>query len=211
MCNIFQFNKLFHQFLRIIGEGRRPGLNTANSTLATTNDQLPPAYCAVQIGQELLTTTNSTSPPSSSVQPTTTDTNVGDISGPRVLYNSQTHRIRTLKLHRRATAAVTDSSQNSIPPATNAFSSGADTLPRISTTSRASVLPSSQLTSRDVAQILRPSNLEQYHHELDNPSGTRLNRSMSVRPSARYNFSEQARQEESTVPTDIISNPNSVI
>lgn len=126
------------------------------------------------------------------------------MAGPRVLYNSQTHRIRTLKLHRRATAIVADSNESG-PPTSSAFSSGADTLPRISsstTSRRGSVLPppppppSIQLTSHDVAQILRPSNLEQY--QLDNAT-SRLNRSMSVRPSARYNFNEPPSVDESTM------------
>lgn len=103
---------------RILGEPsnnrrQRPSLHQTQSPPETS---LPPAYSTVIV--------DNANHPDESV----TDASMQSEIGPRVLYNSHTHRNHTLELHRRTTSA-------DLTPAQRAQT----------------------LTARDVAQLLRPS------------------------------------------------------
>lgn len=118
---------------------QRPSLQQSTTTAGDSNiptdeSSLPPAYSTVLVDPSTYAM-NIIIPPLSQTE----------IVGPRVLYNSQTHRSRTLKLQRRRTTTPEITTQRTV------------TVPDESSIVTRQA-PS--ITANDVAQILRPSQLQ---------------------------------------------------
>lgn len=121
-----------------------------------------------------------------------------EIVGPRVLYNSQTHRDRTLKAQRRRTTTP----EQMAPAQSRAY--GAETLPRMQ--SSAVRRPAQLITANEVAQILRPSILQQRAASLgecvDQEQLVALQRSLSTRSAEELVPSEAPLGQSSIIELD---------
>lgn len=123
-----------------------------------------------------------------------------EIVGPRVLYNSQTHRDRTLKAQRRRTTTP-----DQMAPAPS-WAYGAETLPRM----QSSVVrrPAQAITANEVAQILRPSILQQQQRAaslgecVDHEQLVALQRSLSTRSAEELVLSEAPLGQSSIIELD---------
>lgn len=127
-----------------------------------------------------------------------------EIVGPRVLYNSQTHRDRTLKAHRRRTTTP-DQMAPTTPPS-RAY--GAETLPRMQASSGVR-RPAQSITANEVAQILRPSLLQQQQQRaaslgecVDQEQLVALQRSLSTRSAEELVMSEAPLGQSSIIELD---------
>lgn len=146
-------NSIRRSVRRILGEPsnnrrQRPPLQQRNgeSIQHVDDSSLPPAYSSVLVDPSVYLAQTAIAAHQTQ----------DEVAGPRVLYNSETHRSRTLKMQRRRTTTpeLTTTNNSLISSATAA----SQTMPNARRTR--------SITAHDVAQILRPSQLECHQRAL---------------------------------------------